>query len=172
MRPPVRPSAVGPKPSASSAEERPKEERDDRSSSVSTYCGSISRRKRLLRELHITPFETHFAVGQHRLLLGTGESHVEQTPLLLQSVGSLHSALRGEQILLHAYYIYVFVLQPLGRMDGHQGHTIIFIIIFIFSIHISQKHNILHPSINSRYIITRTLSITNFSLSSFTKFSH
>ena len=49
------------------------------------------------RELHIAPLETHLGIGERSQLLGPGQRHVKEPPLLLETVGRLHGPLRRKR---------------------------------------------------------------------------
>ena len=63
------------------------------------------------------------------MLFGAGDGHVEEAALLLQGAGRIHGACAGEEVLLHAHHEDVAKLQPLGRVNGHQGDALLTLLV-------------------------------------------
>ena len=74
------------------------------------------------------------------MFFGTGNGHVEQTALLFQSTRRIAHHTTGEKIFFQSHYEYVFKLQPLGRMNGHQRY--LFSIIRFVRVLISKQGNL------------------------------
>ena len=112
------------------------------------------------RELHVAPFEPHFGIGERRGDLGAREGHIEEAPLLLEAVGRLHGALRGEKILFEAYDVDIFVFESLGRMDGHQGHLVA--VFGVVLVHVGGEHDILQPLLDGGLLVGLPLAAPDF----------
>ena len=63
-------------------------------------------------------------VGHGQGLLGPGNGHVAQPPLLLQLLGAGCAAGRGEQALLQPYQKDMVEFQALGAVHGHHDHRL------------------------------------------------
>ena len=89
-------------------------------------------------------FVSHFCIGEHRTAFGAREGHVEQAPLLFETLGRLGGPLRREEGLLHPDDVDVFELQPLGRMDGHERHFVVIARVLLL-VHVGGERHTLQP---------------------------
>ena len=72
--------------------------------------------------VELTVGHTALSVGEDTLLLGSSDSDVEESPLLLD-VLLLTVSVTGDQLILEPHAVDLLVLQSLGGMHSHQSDT-------------------------------------------------
>ena len=64
-------------------------------------------------------------MGEEQALLGPGDAHITEAPLLLQGRRILQGAVAGEETLLHSHQIHHRKFQALAGVQGHQGDPVL-----------------------------------------------
>jgi len=90
------------------------------------------------------------------MLFGTRQRHVEKAALLLHLTIRLLRHRTGEEVLLHTHHIHHAKLQPLGRMDGHQGQFVFVFSIALVHIHFGKQRD-LTEKISQQYVLVALL---------------
>ena len=76
-------------------------------------------------KLLLTIQATGFRVSKYQPLHGPGNAHIGQAALFLHAPGLLQRHTVREQTLLNTCQEHHRKLQPLGRMQRHQLHTVL-----------------------------------------------